>query len=72
MNTKIATLKKFLEGEEPAGREGGSKLDPYASQLIDLRRQGYSFRQIEQAIGQAGIKASPSEIHRYLKKRETK
>jgi hypothetical protein len=61
------SLQKYVEQHAP--RKNASKLLPFYSEMKAMREQGYSFRQISEALQENDIKAYPSEIKRFMDRR---
>jgi hypothetical protein len=62
------SLKQYVEQHAP--RKNASKLLPFYLELKAMRDQGYSYRQLSEALMENGIKAYPSEVKRFMDRRE--
>lgn len=64
-------MKKSLKeyGEQHAPRKNSSKLLPFIDSMIELRKQGYSYAQLSEALAENDVNAYPSEIKRFLDRR---
>ncbi|MDD2267054.1 hypothetical protein [Sulfuricurvum sp.] len=62
------SLKQYTEQHAP--RKNASKLLPFYSEMKAMRDQGYSYRQISEALQENGINAYPSEIKRFMDRRD--
>lgn len=60
---------KYIEQNLP--RKNVSKLFPFYTEMKSMREQGYSYRQISEALQENGIQAYPSEIKRYMDRKSS-
>lgn len=56
--------------KQNAPRAKRSQLDPFRTQIFELKARGYVLRQIAEYLEQNGVSVSPQAVSKYIKSRE--
>lgn len=68
--TKLEQLKQYISEHPPNKKK--SKFDSFYDLMVEMRQSGYSYREIATILSNIDVKAYPSEIKRFMDRRENK
>lgn len=66
--TKLEQLKQYISKHPPNKKK--SKLEPYYDLIVETRQSGYSYREIAAMLLHIEVKAYPSEIKRFIDRKQ--